>query len=102
LIEALKNSLELRTIPLVLQILVNAAVWFLKDGRTDRAATLLGVVRDHPASDQETQDRARHLLDEMELVAPEGEPEALDALVTGILTELVPATSSGDADSPPG
>jgi hypothetical protein len=101
-VEALKNCLEMKTVPMLLQILINVSVFFSEVGQTDRAATLLGVIRDHPSSAQETQDRARRLLDEKGLVVPEGEPASLDSLVSEILADLSPATSSDNVDSPAG
>ena len=92
LAEALKITMEIQAVPVLLQVLVNLAVLFFKQGQTDRAAALLGLARHHPTSEQETQERAQSLLDEMGLVQLDGDPRPLDSIVSEILAEIYPAT----------
>ncbi|HOU11699.1 MAG TPA: tetratricopeptide repeat protein [Anaerolineae bacterium] len=93
--EALKITQATQTLPMALKILVNAATLFAQQGRSERAAALLGIARQHPAGEQATQAQAAQLLAELKLSAPENLPDSLDALIEEVLTELT-ALSRGD------
>ncbi len=86
--EAMKTATETQTLTVLMKVLVNLAGLFAKQGQRDRAAALLGLARQHPASEQAIQERAGHLLDEMGLVPPDSVPESLDVVVAEILAEL--------------
>ncbi len=86
--EAMKIATETQTLTLLLKVLVNLAILFAKEGQTDRAAELLGLVCQHPASEQVIQERAERLWDEMALVPPDSVPRPLDVVVAEILAEI--------------
>jgi predicted ATPase/DNA-binding SARP family transcriptional activator len=94
LAEALAITFETQTLTVLFNVLVNLAVLFAKQGHAERTATLLGLARDHPASEQATQEQAQRLLNEMGLAPPEGEPRPLDSVVTEILAELAPPATA--------
>jgi len=54
------------------------------------ARKLLGLARDHPASEQATQEQAQRLLNEMGLEPPQSDPRPLESVVAEILAELAP------------
>jgi len=78
--EAMKTASETQTLPMLLKTLVNLAVLFAGQGQTGRAVELLGLARQHPASEQATQEKAERLLHEMSLVLPHDVPRPLDLL----------------------
>jgi len=86
--EVLKIVAEVRASPMLMKVLINLAILFAKQGRMGRAAALLGLARQHPASEQAVQERAERLLDGLGLIPPDGTPGSLDALVAEILAEL--------------
>jgi predicted ATPase/Tfp pilus assembly protein PilF len=86
--EALEIATQTQLVLVLLKTLINLAVFFAKQGQTDQAAALLGLVRDHPASEQAIQERAEHLLDEMDLTLPDSAPEPLDVVVAEVLTKI--------------
>jgi predicted ATPase/DNA-binding SARP family transcriptional activator/Tfp pilus assembly protein PilF len=90
--EALTIAQETGTMPLVLKVLVNSAALFAREGETQYAAGLLGLARQHPASEQATRERAQRLLDEVaalsSLAAPNTAEQSLDSAVTGVLARL--------------
>jgi predicted ATPase/Tfp pilus assembly protein PilF len=88
--EALKVATEARALPMLIKVLVNLAVLFAKQGQRDRAAALLGLARQHPASEQAIQEKAERLLDEMGLVPPDSVPGSLDVVVAEILADISP------------
>jgi predicted ATPase len=89
--EALKVTTEARALPMLIKVLVNLAVLFAKQGQRDRAAALLGLARQHPASEQAIQERAERLLDEMGLIPPDSAPSPLDVVVAEMLAEISPS-----------
>jgi tetratricopeptide (TPR) repeat protein len=88
--EAMRIATETQTLPMLLQVLVNLAVLFAEQGQRGRAAELLGLARQHPASEQAIQEKARRLLDEMGLVPPDSVPGPLDVVVAEILADISP------------
>jgi len=86
--EALRIASETQTLVILLKTLVNMAVLFERQGQRDWAAALLGLARRHPACEQADQEKAQHLLDQMELVPPDGEARPVDAVVAEVLAEL--------------
>ena len=90
LAEAMKVATETQTLTVLLKVLVNLAILFAKQGQRGQAATLLGLARHHPASEQATQEKAGRLLDEMGLVPPDSVPRPLDVVVAEILAEISP------------
>ena len=73
-----------------MKALVNLAVLFAKQGQTDRAVELLGLARQHPASEQAIRERAERLLDEMGLVPPDSVSRPLDVVIAEVLAEISP------------
>ncbi|MBN1977551.1 MAG: tetratricopeptide repeat protein [Anaerolineae bacterium] len=88
LTEALATAYETRTLTLLSKTLVNLAVFFAKQGQDDRAAALLGLVGRHPASERDTKEKAKRLLDELGLTSPDALPESLEAVAAEVLAEL--------------
>jgi predicted ATPase/DNA-binding SARP family transcriptional activator/Tfp pilus assembly protein PilF len=86
--EALEIATQTQLVTMLLKILVNLAVFFAKQGQTDQAAALLVRACDHPASEQATREKAKRLLDELDLVLPDSAPRPLDAMVAEILTKI--------------
>ena len=97
LAEALEITSETQTLTVLFNVLVNLAVLFAMQGQAERAATLLGLARDHAASDQATKEQAQRLLNEMGLAPPEGDPRPLDSVVAETLAELVPPAAAQPA-----
>jgi predicted ATPase len=87
LAEALKVAVETQTTTLLMKVLVNLAVLFAREGQPDRAAELLTLARTHPASELDTQEKAKRLLNESRL-APCSEPRPLDVIVAEVLQEM--------------
>jgi predicted ATPase/DNA-binding SARP family transcriptional activator len=100
--DALTMAIEIETIPVALEGLVGLAVLFTAnkpgDAECKQAAELLTLVLHHPASSQETKDRAACLLAELEAQLPpqavasaqeRGRTRTLEAVVAEILKRLV-------------
>lgn len=60
--EALKTVMDIRAIPLALDILVGLAAILVKEGQTRQAVDLLRIALHHPATGQEVKNRAEQLL----------------------------------------
>lgn len=69
--EALRLGLEMQAEPLTLDALAGLAMLLARDERPVQAARLLQLVRDHPASARETQERAVRRLEELGLSVSE-------------------------------
>jgi predicted ATPase/DNA-binding SARP family transcriptional activator/Tfp pilus assembly protein PilF len=88
--EAMEIATETQALTVLLKVLVNLAVFFTKQGQTDRAVALFGLACRHPACEQTEQEKAERWLDEMGLVPPDNAPKPLDVVVAEILTEISP------------
>ncbi len=88
LAEAMQIATEARTKTVLVEILVNVAALFAAQGKTGRAATLLALASSHPACEQAIQDKARRMLDEMNLAPPDSVPESLDVVAAETLAAL--------------
>jgi tetratricopeptide (TPR) repeat protein len=88
LAEALKIACEAQTSPVQTEILTYLGVFFAKRDQRDRAAELLTLTSQHPASELDVKHRARRLLAELNLTPPEGTPRPLEVVVAEVLTEL--------------
>jgi tetratricopeptide (TPR) repeat protein len=86
--EALAVALKAQILLLLPRVLVNLALFFAKQGQGDRAAALLGPVILHPATEQDIEEKAQRLLDELNLAPPEGEPRPLEEVAAEVLAEL--------------
>jgi predicted ATPase/DNA-binding SARP family transcriptional activator/Tfp pilus assembly protein PilF len=87
-VEALEMAAEAQIVPLLLKVLVNLAECLARHDQRDRAAELLALARQHPASEQTTQEKASQLLDELGLVLPDGEPRPLDEVIEETLASI--------------
>ncbi|GAB4421179.1 MAG: BTAD domain-containing putative transcriptional regulator [Anaerolineae bacterium] len=96
LFEALKSTQEIHAVPIVLDILTDFAQLFVGEGRAEQALELLTFPLQHPASKQETRDRAGQLWAELTAQMPGQLPTAaqervkvngLDEWVNRILLE---------------
>lgn len=72
--QALSISTKGQIIPTTLAALVGIAILFTREGQKGQALELLSFVMRHPASEQETKDRAKYLLTDLENQLP---PQAL-------------------------
>jgi len=88
LTEALQIAQETQTLTMATKILVNLAWLFAQQGLKIRASVLLDLVRRHPASESDIQEKATRLLDELGLTAPGESALPLEEVMTGILTEF--------------
>ena len=86
LTEALQIAMETQTFTMATKILVNLAALLAQQGATERAAGLLNAMRQHPACERDTQEKAGRLLDELGLVPPQSTPGGLDEVIKEILT----------------
>ncbi len=86
--EGLKLAKQTQTVPVLLKILVNLAILLAKQGKGKQAAEILEIARQHPASEQSTQERAERLLHEMELASPGLAPGCIKAIVAKALKEI--------------
>jgi tetratricopeptide (TPR) repeat protein len=91
---ALRAGMAIGALPSVLEALSRLAALWAKAGAHVRAAQLLGLVLNHPASDEEVKEVARPLLDELHTLLKPNELEAalergksldLDAVVARIV-----------------
>ncbi|MEJ5311806.1 MAG: tetratricopeptide repeat protein [Anaerolineae bacterium] len=102
LTEALQIAQETQTLTMATKILVNLARLFAQQGMKSQAAVLLDLVRRHPASESDIQEKAGRLLDELGLTPPQSVPGELDEVIQEILTcaprlAPCPPTSVGKA-----
>ncbi|MDY6876581.1 MAG: tetratricopeptide repeat protein [Chloroflexota bacterium] len=88
--EAAKVATETQTLTVLLKILVNMAALFTEQGQRGRAAELLGLAHNHPASEQAVREKAERLLDEIGLTPPDSVPRPLNVVVAEILGEISP------------
>ncbi len=88
LAEALHIAMETQMLTMATKILVNLAVLLAQQGERERAATLLAAMRCHPASERDTQEKAKRLLDELGLTAPDETALSLEEIVAGLPTEF--------------
>lgn len=86
LTEALQIAQETQTLTMATKILMNMARLFVQQGLRNQAAALLDLVRRHPASESDIQEKAGHLLDKLGLVPPPSTPGGLDEVIKEILT----------------
>jgi predicted ATPase/DNA-binding SARP family transcriptional activator/uncharacterized protein HemY len=98
LVEALRLASENQTMIVLTKVLVNLAALFAEQGQVDRSATLLAVARQQPGCEQDTKDKAKQMLSELEVAPPEPPLPSLEAIVIEVLAELSPAESG---DQPP-
>jgi predicted ATPase/DNA-binding SARP family transcriptional activator/tetratricopeptide (TPR) repeat protein len=70
LAETVQLATETRTLTMLMKALANLAVLLVHQGQTQLAAELLALVRDHPASERDLQNKAVRLLNEHGLTAP--------------------------------
>ena len=63
--EALKTAMDIRAIPLALDILVGLAMTLTQEGSIEQAINLAQFPLHHPASGQEARDKAQRLLAEL-------------------------------------
>lgn len=94
LAEALKITVQTHTLTILMRVLVNLAAFFAGQGRPDRAAELLGLVRRHPAGEQDIYKKAERLLAQMGLVPPE-RTRPLDSVVAELLADISGGASLG-------
>jgi len=91
LAEAVQLAQETQALTVLMETLVDAAVLFAGQDQPDRAAVLLTVARDHPASERAVREKAQRLLDELDeadLAPSDSSPQSLEAIVAGLLAEL--------------
>lgn len=88
LAEALEIACQAQTLPVQTEILTYLGAFFAKRGQHGRAAELLTLVSQHPASELDVKNRAQRLLIELNLSPPEGAPKPLEVIATEVLTEL--------------
>jgi predicted ATPase/DNA-binding SARP family transcriptional activator len=85
LIEATRRAWETHTTTILMKALVNLAVLLGRQGQKERAAELLGLAFQHPASEQYLREKAARLAAEMELSLPKQPPRPLDVVVNEVL-----------------
>ncbi len=85
LTEALHIAQETQTLTMAVKILLNIARLYAQQGRRSQAAALLDLVRRHPASESDTQEKAGRLLDELGLNPPQSAPDELDEVIKQLL-----------------
>lgn len=90
--DALALALEIQAVPLLLDALAGLALLMITEGNSDQefVLELLALILNHPASSQDTRDRAARLLAELEPQLPVqaqlGQPaKTLEALVVKLL-----------------
>jgi len=92
--EALQISRD-RMLPSVLSIFVGSGELFLQTGKQARGIELLALTAQHPASDQETKERAQRLLNQYQVTAEAAQQVSttldFNAVVTALLDELLVA-----------
>jgi predicted ATPase len=94
--EALKMTQETYAAPMALDVLAGLANLLMAEGHPERAVELLTLSRSHAASEQETRDKANHLLTELASKLPDqvlvtaqskGKAGKLEEVVAEILQE---------------
>ena len=85
LTEALQIAQDTQTLTMATKILMNMARLFAQQGLKSQAAALLDLVRRHPASESDTQEKASRLLDELGLTPPPSTPGGLDETIAEVL-----------------
>ena len=88
LAEALEIACEAQTSPVQAELLTYLGVFFAKRGQRDRAAELLALTSQHPASELDVKKRAQRLLVELSLTPTEGMPRPLEVVAAEVLAEL--------------
>ncbi|MBN1810736.1 MAG: tetratricopeptide repeat protein [Anaerolineae bacterium] len=88
LAEALEIACEAQTSPVQTEILTYLGVFFAKRDQRDRAAELLTLTSQHPASELDVKNRAQRLLTDLNLAPPEGAPRPLEVVAAEVLAEL--------------
>jgi len=73
LLEALQTALDIQARAIALDVLTGLAELLIKEEESEQAAELLALVRHHPASEQETKDRAKDILTTMQVHVGESE-----------------------------
>ena len=97
LTEALQIAQETQTLTMATKILMNLARLFAQQGLKSQAAALLDLVRRHPASESDIQEKAGRLLDELGLTAPDATTLSLEEIVARLLPEFrTPVSLSTD------
>jgi tetratricopeptide (TPR) repeat protein len=88
LIEALHIAMETQTLTMATKILVNLATLFIQQGQRERAAMLLNLMRHHPASENDTQEKAACLLKELGLSMSCNSALSLGEVAAALLAEF--------------
>jgi tetratricopeptide (TPR) repeat protein len=88
LAEALEIACEAQTSVVQTEILTYLGVFFAKRGQRGRAAELLTLTSQHPASELDVKNRAQHLLVELDLTPPEVASRPLEVVAAEVLAEL--------------
>ena len=104
--EALKQALELRAAPLILDVLVGVGRFFVTSG-SERALELIGLLLHHPSSYEDVRVMARELLTKLDQkpsdLMPAKPPENLQTYALSVMSELdahdmiIGGVASGDA-----
>lgn len=99
---ALKIANEIQTLPMALRILANLVNWYAQTGQRNMAAELCWHASHHPASEQDSRDKARRLQSRLDLELPAGPDAQLDQVIACVLQQLetpvhadLPATRPG-------
>lgn len=92
LAEALRLALETEMLIMVTKIMVNLAAYYARQGAPERAAALLGLIRHHPASEEDVRQKADRLWHELALTLPASaateDSPPLEAVAMALLAEL--------------
>jgi tetratricopeptide (TPR) repeat protein len=88
LVEALEIACEAQTAPVQTEILTYLGVFFAKHDQCGRAAELLALTSQHPASELDVKNRAQQLLADLNITPPKGTPRPLEAVAAEVLAEL--------------
>jgi ATP/maltotriose-dependent transcriptional regulator MalT len=86
-LQALERFWRCQQLPLVLRILAHLAEFWLQQGRTSEATSILDVVLNHPATEQATREHARHLLEAGKGLQLEGRTMSFDEAVAYALKD---------------
>jgi len=102
--EALQVSRQ-HMIPLKLSVFVGIGELFLQTGKQARGIELLVLAVHHPASEQDTKDRAQRLLNQHQVTAEAAQQTAtnvdFNAVITALLDELlIPESSTPTSPKP--
>lgn len=97
LTEALHIAQETQTLTMATKILMNIARLFAQQGQKSQAAALLDLVRRHPASESDTQEKAGRMLNELGLAPPDTDALSLEEIVIRLLPKSrTPGNLSAD------